>query len=82
MTSTFVLNLQRNLQKLSDMLRISVGKYFLYVFIFVVSCNYLKSESVDHVRKNSAPEKRNAKELFLNPPSKWEREFAFVCPPT
>lgn len=74
-----MLSLQRKCQKLSDTLRIKVGKYFSCSFS-VASCNYLKrSESVEHVRKNSVTEKCNTKSSSSGSPGEWgrEREFCF-----
>ena len=45
-----------------DKLRIRVEKYHLLSSFSVASCHYLKrSESVDHIRENSAAEKCDTK---------------------
>lgn len=68
--------LQRKCQKIADPLRIRVRKYCLLSSFSLVSRNYLKrSESVDHIRKNSATEKCNTKNSSSGSSSKWGREF-------
>ena len=70
--------LQRKCQEVSDNLRIRVKKNSLFGPFSVASCNYLKrSESGDHVRKNSATEKCNMKNASSGSPSKWGRELCF-----
>lgn len=64
-----------------DKLRIRVEKYHLLRSFSVASCHYLKiSESVDHVRKNSATEKCDTKSFPSASPSEWGRDFCFCFP--
>lgn len=76
-----MLTLKGKCQKMSDKLRIRVGKYCLLGSFSVASCDYLKRrESVDHGRKNSATEKCKTKRASSGSPDEWRRELCFCFP--